>query len=248
VLTRSSGVLLVVVCLAYAWVRRGTAGRVAASILLAVLALAPAALWSIRTSRLEGRPVFVHSLLFYNFWIGEGIDRHGAGDPPAGHWGRIIDETYARAGFDVAGKPRWYITLSPREAAELDTALAAAAAERVRTDPVGYGLRVVRGVGRFWIQGNSARRSAQYAIAVLPVLLLAAVGAAAVVRRSAAPDDLGRLWLGVLLLHNAAYAAVLPVVRMSVQVYPELAWLAAAGIAACARRAYRLGIARGRSR
>jgi hypothetical protein len=238
VLTRSSGIVLVLVSVAFGLARRGTGRRTAATAALAALALAPAAAWSVRTSLLEGRPVFVHSLVYYNFWIGEGIDRHGTGDPPAGNWGRIVAETYEHAGFDTGGAPRWYTTLAPREVARLETALAAAAATRIRTDPAGYGLRVARGIARFWFQATTARRSAQYLAAVLPVLVVAAVGAVAVLRRSAEapPDDLGRLFLAILLAHNLAYAAVLPVARMSVQVYPELAYLAAAGIAVAVHR------------
>jgi len=231
VLTRSSGLLVVAACVAFAVTLRGPgrAGPQAAPVLaLVVLALAPAVVWSVRTSRLEGRPVFVHSLLFYNFWIGEGMDRYGPGDAPGGAWGRIVQETYARGGFATGETPQWYGTLEPREAARLEMALAAEALERIRTDPVGYSLRVAKGIGRFWFQAGTARRSAQYLAAVLPVLVLALVGSAVVLRTR---DDLGRLFLLVLLLHDAAYAAVLPAARMSVQVYPELGYLAGAGAA-----------------
>ncbi len=43
--------------------------------LFALLALTPALVWSVRSSQLEGRPVFVHSLAAYNFWYGEALDR-----------------------------------------------------------------------------------------------------------------------------------------------------------------------------
>jgi hypothetical protein len=66
---------------------------------------------------------------------------------------------------------------------------------------------------------------------VIPVLALAAAG----VRRAAA-EPLGRALLLTLVVHNLAYAAVLPMARMSVQVYPALACLAGAGAARIAQR------------
>jgi hypothetical protein len=224
ILTRSTGVLALAACAAYGLAR----GRRGATALLVGVALVPALAWSARTSRLEGRPVFVHSLVFYNFWIGEGLDRHGPGPAPAGSWSRIVRETWERAGVESPGAPRWYGTLAPREAAAVERALAREASARVLGDPAGYALRVARGIGRFFFQASTVERSRQYLAAVAPVLLLAILGAAGVARRRSG-DGLGRLLLAILALHALAYAAILPAARMSVQIYPELAYLAGAG-------------------
>ena len=188
----------------------------------------PPLLWSVRSSRLEGRPVFVHSLIAYNFWVGEGFDRYGTGEPPGGNWTKIRDLVLSEGGVSDEHPERfWYGTLEPREAAELESKLAGAAMTRVTSDPLGYVWRSIKGLGRYWFQAQTATRSLQYLALALPVLLLALLG----VRPVLEGDTLGRLLLAMLVLHNVAYAAVLPMARMSVQVYPCLAYLAGAGAA-----------------
>ena len=99
--------------------------------------------------------------------------------------------------------------------------------------PGAFLARWGRGIYRYWFRAQSTHRTRQYALAVLPVLALAGLGAATL-RRGA--DDTGLLTalLAYVLLHNLAYAAVLPMARMSVQVYPAVACLAGLG-------AWRLG-------
>lgn len=229
-LARSTGILTLAACVV-AWLASRSRPRPALVVLLVALAVSPALAWSVRTSRLEERPVFVHSLLFYNFWVGEELDRLGPGPPPAGHQGAILDAVERRAGIDRPGPPRFYGTFEPREVAALERELGRQALERVTGDPLGYAARVLRGLWRFWVQAGTTRRTLQYALAVVPVLLVVLVGAVRVLRRGSR-DDPGRLLLGVLVLHALAYAAVLPAARLSVQVYPELGYLAGTGAAA----------------
>jgi len=242
-LSRASGILTLLVALGLAGaglaarnsgpersshgIRRG---RIATCALLVAVALPLPLAWSLRSSRLEGRPVFVHSLGAYNFWIGEGFDRFGAGDPPSGNYPSIVRFALSQAGpgFDAARFT--YRSLTPGRAAELDGKLAQAARDRIAADPVGYAARVARGVPAYWFRAQTSRRTLQYALVVAPVLLLAAIGVS-----SAARSPLGLQLLAALALHNLAYAAVLPAARMSVQVYPALAFLAGAGVSRLAR-------------
>jgi hypothetical protein len=237
ILARASGVLtLLVAGAALLGGRRDRGRRAGLAALLAGVALAPALAWSVRTSRLEGRPVFVHSLAAYNFWIGEGFHRMGAGEPPSGNYPEIVRFALARAGPDFAQEGFWYASLEPRRAAELERRLGAAARERLLRDPLGYAVRVVQGIPAYWFAAQTRARALQYAWVVVPVLVLAALG----VRRAAA-ESLGRLLLLTLVAHNLAYAAVLPAARMSVQVYPALACLAGAGAARIAQMRMRSG-------
>jgi hypothetical protein len=222
-LARASGVLTLLVALACSL--RALRGRVALGGMLLLVALVPPLAWSARSSALAGSPVFVHSLGAYNFWIGEGFDRFGAGPPPAGHYDRIVRFALEHAGSDFEQERFWYARLEPPRAAELDRRLARAARARVAGDPLGYALRVLRGLPAFWFGAQTEDRTRHYTLAVVPVLLLAAFGV-----RRAFGDPLGRLLLCTLLAHNLAYAAVLPMARLSVQVYAPLAYLAAQGV------------------
>lgn len=228
-LTRSTGLLtLLAALLVCLWL---PGSRLRHCLLLALIALTPPLLWSLRSSTLEGRPVFVHSLFFYNFWVGEGLDRYGAGEPPAGNWDRIVSDVYRQADWPTEGHALWYGTLEPRRMAELESRLGRAAVLRIRHDPLGYIGRCARGLFRFWFQAGTSRRTQQYLAVVLPVLFLAALGS----WKQAVPPGrrnlLGTLFLLTIVLHNVAYAVVLPAARLSVQVYPELAYLAGAGAA-----------------
>ncbi len=223
-LARASGILTLLAAVGYALWR--TPRKVALALLLAAVALLPPLVWSVRTSRLENRLVFVHSLAAYNFWIGEGFDRFGAGDPPAGNYSRIVQSALEEAGPDFADPRFWYASLSPVRSAQLEIRLARAARQRILGDPLGYLARVARGVPAFWFRGQTTRRTLEYTLAVAPLLLLGVLGI-----RGALADPLGRLLLCVLVAHNLAYAAVLPAARISVGVYPALAYLAGAGAA-----------------
>lgn len=227
-LTRASGLLTLVAALIVGLVPRKR--RAGLSLLLVAVALLPPLLWSVRTSRLEARPVFVHSLGAYNFWIGEGFDRYGAGEGPAGNWGEILPFVLAQAEIDGAeAQGFWYVELDPREAAALDSKLGRAAVERITRDPVGYVARWVKGLARYWYQAQTGRRSLQYLLVAVPVLLLAFAGIRRLRAAGGARDPLGSLLLLAVVLHNVAYAALLPTARMSVQVYPAIAYLAGAG-------------------
>lgn len=210
---------------------RSRGRRAALAALLAIVALVAPLAWSVRSSRLEGRPVFVHSLAAYNFWIGEGFWRFGAGAPPSGNYPRIVSFALEQAGPEFRQPKFWYASLEPRRAAELDRRLAAAARRRIASRPFDYLARVASGIPTYWFGAQTRARTLQYAVAVVPVLLLATCG----IRRAAA-QPLGRMLLVSLVAHNLAYAAVLPAARMSVQVYPALACLAGAGAAAIVDR------------
>jgi hypothetical protein len=228
-LARASGLLTLFVAIVYMlWRGRG---KFVLGVILAAVALLPPLGWSIRTSRLEDRPVFVHSLGAYNFWIGEGFDRFGTGKPPSGNYPRIVRFALSQAGPEFEDERFWYAGLEPLRAAELDARLAHAARQRIADDPLGYARRVLEGIPAFWVRAMTTSRTLQYAVAVVPVLLLAALGIRSVLR-----DPLGVQLLLVLAAHNLAYAAVFPAARMSVQVYPALAYLAGAGAAASLRR------------
>jgi hypothetical protein len=229
-LSRSTGLLTLFAVLVHGASLRWRPFRKYA--LLVTVALLLPLLWSVRASRLEGRPVFVHSLLAYNFWVGEAFEVYGAGPPPAGNWGEILDYARARAG-PAAPDPSgfWYGALDPHDLARFDSELGRAAIRHVAQDPLGYLGRVMRGLGRFWFQAQTARRSLQYLAAVLTMLFLACVGGYGVLRPGATDATLGKLFLLTIMLHNVAYAAVFPMARFSVQVYPEVAYLAGAGVA-----------------
>jgi hypothetical protein len=91
-------------------------------------------------------------------------------------------------------------------------------------------MRFLRGLYRFWIQAQSTPRTIQYGISFVVVLALAlpALRPAAVRREAADMIFLGSVWM--IVVHNVAYAAILPVARFSVQVWPEVAWLLAVGV------------------
>ena len=87
-LVRATGILFLLALVIAALWTRAPAGRTLA---LAALALVPALAWSVRSSALEGRPVFVHSLGAYNFWMGEASARYGfAPDPGGGARRRLL--------------------------------------------------------------------------------------------------------------------------------------------------------------
>jgi len=228
-LSRASGLLTLFVAIVYMlWRGRN---KFVLGVILAAVALVPPLAWSVRTSRLEDRPVFVHSLGAYNFWIGEGFDRFGAGNPPSGNYPDIVRFALSQAGPEFEDERFWYAGLEPHRSAELDSRLARAARQRIADDPFGYARRILEGIPAFWVRAMTTSRTLQYAVAVVPVLLLAAFGI-----RRVLGDPLGMQLLLVLAAHNIAYAAVFPAARMSVQVYPALAYLAGAGAAAVFRR------------
>ncbi len=229
-LARPSGLLTLAAWGLVVALRERARWREALAVLL--LALVPAAAWSVRSSRLEGRPVIVSSLTFYNFWLGEARDRLGPETRRGEHFlekTRMILEAGGMAHRDPRGF--WYGQLTPREIARMEPALRAAALDRIRRDPAGYLARFVRGLGLFWVGAETVTRQRQYLLAVPPVLLLALLGALAGWRRDRfRRDPLAALALATIVLHWLAFAAIVPFARYSVAVYPHLAWLAAAGV------------------
>ena len=224
ILTRSTGLLflLIVVILGF-WPRRQRRGL---TVLVVVVALLPPLLWSYRSSQLEGRFVFVHSLMAYNFWIGEGFDRYGYGWTDPDTWPRVVESLGAVGDLSPERLHNFYYPdLTPTETATLETKLQRAAVNRIVADPFGYARRVVRGVYRFWIQAQSTQTTTWHTFTVLPLLCLALF---AVLRMFSGTLPQERIIVAAILvigLHNICYAGVLPMARFSVQVYPELAWL-----------------------
>ncbi len=231
ILTRNSGVMMLGIALAAYGRRLGArrAGGAALALCLAV-ALAPALGWSWRSSRLEGRPVFVHSLLWFNWWIGEGVDRGGAGAVRVEDWQRGIRLVLEKSGMTHPDPTRYlYYQLTPAQSAAMERALARAAWEHIAADPMRYAARVARSLWGYWVIGGSPARTLQYMVVVVPLLLLAAAGAVAGGRSrdGRSPD----WWLCVtaIVLNWVAVACVFPMARLSLHVYPEVAWLAAGG-------------------
>ena len=230
-LARATGILTLGAAAGLALARRPR--RPALLALLAVVALLPPLAWSVRSSRLEGRFVFVHSLGAYNFWLGEAFDRFGKQGEGGAGWGEAKRFALAQAGRSGDEAVRfWYGDLTPRQAAELDSGLARSAWDRIVRDPAGYLARFGRGLAFFWYRAETIHsRSLQYLIVALPVLILSVAGAAASIRRGGDGASLAALLVTFILLHNVAYAATIPMARMSMQVYGALAYLAGAAFA-----------------
>jgi len=234
---RSTGILTVFAIVLAAPLLAGTRIRLALGI--AIFALVPPALWSARSSLLEGRPVWVHSLAAYNFWVGEAFDRHGSGWNDARRWQAAVDLLVEQGGIAPEQRAGFhYANLTPRDVAAMETTLQKAAARLIQEQPLRYLGRCARGLYRFWIQSQSRARTIQYAVVVVPLLALAAIGTGRLLRGDP-PEAIGVLCLGVIVLHNIAYAMILPMGRFSVEVCPHTAWLAAAGSAALLTRVRR---------
>lgn len=230
ILTRSVAVLALLGIVVIECRRRPAAPRLLA--LLAVVALLPPIFWSIRTSRLEGRPVFVHSLAAYNFWVGEGFQRYGHGWARPGTWAKVTDLLEKTGDIPDAGeRPFHYSDLDPEQAAKMERSLGRAAVAWVLRNPLSYAWRVLNGLWRFWAQAQSPARTAQYALLILPALLFALP---AVLPGRGSPlrnDPLGATCVLTIATHMLAYALLMAMARCSVQVFPHVAWLLAAGVA-----------------
>ncbi|RMF75663.1 MAG: hypothetical protein D6738_03350 [Acidobacteria bacterium] len=194
--------------------------------LLVLFALIGPAFWSIRSSRLAGTPVFVHSLAYYNIWMGIAHDRAGIGRSWQETW-RAERAILGRLAPDIMGADgtRGYATLSPLDTATLERRLAAALARDLKRHPAQHLLRGARGLLRFWWQAQTQGRTRQYFLAQAPLLVLTLVGLCTYFCRrqqhAAHPLlDAFALWL---LATNIAYAWTLPMARMSVQVLPATA-------------------------
>jgi hypothetical protein len=205
-----------------------------AAIIVLLTASIPVAAWSIRSSLLEQRPVLVHSLVGYNFWFGEALYLRGTGSGET-------RETAVAMMAEKAEMPRlrdpgfWYARLTPAETSQMERRLLRAAWQRLIDQPGSYIKRCAWGVLRFWVGAEMTRRSMQYALVGIPLVLFAIIGVAQQLSRSRPDPVVFPLALSILL-HNLAYAATWPMARMSVQIYPALAYLSAIGIYAIMQR------------
>ncbi|HEX5045404.1 MAG TPA: hypothetical protein VFV75_21110 [Candidatus Polarisedimenticolaceae bacterium] len=225
-LTRATALLFLVALGAVALLSRASWRR---ALLVACVALLPALVWSLRASRLEGRVVFVHSMAAYNFWLGEAQDRFGLPSDPGSIREHAVPLMVREAGVGAAEAERLWYTQSPEQTGELERKLGGAAGRRILHDPLGYGARVARGLIRFWISGTTRSTTLAYAAVVLPFLSLVLVGA--LHSRESPRDPLLSAVLLAAALHALFYAAVCPMARYSVAVYPACALLAARGLA-----------------
>lgn len=231
-LTRSSGLLTLVAIVLLALLDRPRRRGLVTLVLVAMLAILPALAWSVRTSRLEQRPVFVQSLVGYNFWLGEGFHRFGTERTRGEHYLARIELILEKAGLDPndAGTFHWP-SITPAQSARMEPLLQRAALHHVLDDPLNYAHRVLIGIYGFWTRAATIERTWQYRLLTLPFLLLAAWGAASALRNRNRPDRLAQLALLTILLHNLAYAAIVAMARNSVQVYPALGYLVGLGVA-----------------
>ena len=227
-LSRSTGLLtLVGLSLAVVCASRRLWRRLA---VVLVIALIPAIIWSIRSSRLEHRPVVIQSLVAYNFWLGEGFDRFGTNELRGVSRRLSMELIFDEAGLDKSRLDRfWWIQLTPGECASIERRLSHEAWKRITDDPSGYLGRVARGLLRFWFGGESALPSRVYVFTAMPVILLALLGAARWISGRISADPLAWAALATILLNMLAYAATIPMARYSVAVYPEMAYLAGMG-------------------
>ena len=234
ILTRANGILTLIGAIAALAAARApewgsTARRARLAAVVATLALVPALGWSVRSSRLEGRPVFVHSMLWYNFWLGEAIDREGpTRSRGEGYRSRQTLIAEAAGMPELARSRFWWGELTPRRMAEMERRLAATALQRIADEPLSFAWRCARGLADYWFRAETVTRSWQYAAAAAPVVLLALVGAAIGWRPQEA-DPTARACLLVAAMQCIASAPIIPMARYSVQVYPELAYLAGRG-------------------
>ncbi len=206
--------------------------------LVAAIGLVPALGWSVRTSVLEGHPVFVQSLTWYNFWLGEGFDRFGREQAKGEFYRQRIELIFETAGLPPPDLNRWWWgQLTPAQLRELEPRLRARAQEYVARHPLRYAARVLRGIAGFWVRGETGYRTRTYVVAVLPLLLLAAIGIARRAGR-ASPDELARVFLWSLVLQTVGYALLAPMARYSVQVYPALTYVAALAVANYGQRTF----------
>jgi hypothetical protein len=235
-LTRPTAAIAVVAIGIAALVELGDRRRLRGALLL--LALIPSLAWSVRSSRLEGRPVFVNSLLAYNFWLGEAQARAPVGAGSGSLRSEALRLMADEGGYAPAKAPGfWYGSLAPPETARMETALTAGALDLIGSHPVRYLGRVVRGLGSFWFQADSLATSLLYGAFLVPLIGLAVLG---LVRGARAREGLVVAAFGIVAAHNVFYASTVPAARSAVQLVPLLAFLAGIAIAGRGARSDRL--------
>ena len=236
-LTRPTGLAVAALVIAWTLATCGRAKglRVAAAIALAVAL--PAAGWAVRSSRLAGAPTYIEALPGYNFWLGEADARFGFASGFGEARARAHALIAAEAGAVRAAAPGFrYADLTPPELHAFDATLKRAAIERVEAAPLAYARRCLSGLLWFWIRAEAKARTIQYAIVALPLVALAAIGWRRAARGGAGNALPVRLAAAVVILHVVAYAAICPMARYSVEVYPTMAYFAGIGCASLARR------------
>jgi 4-amino-4-deoxy-L-arabinose transferase-like glycosyltransferase len=222
------GVLLFLMAF-HLWIKPRRWLSCAVTLVVAAAILAP---WTWRTSALVGRPTVVESLAGYNFWLGSAADRYGF----ASGYGQARERAHAlmaeEAGADEVLSPAFrYPTLSPRQARELDDKLRGAAWRSIASRPFAYAARCGSGLLWFWIRAETAQRTIQYALVALPLIAMGLFGLRKLsARPDPAPLPVG-LVVAIILAHLLVYAAICPMARYSVQVYPLVCYLAGAGFA-----------------
>jgi 4-amino-4-deoxy-L-arabinose transferase-like glycosyltransferase len=219
-MTRATALVVLVAIVALCFWSRPR--RVLAGAVVVIVAASLLGAWTWRTSSLVGRPAFVESLAGYNFWLGEAADRFGF----AGDFGRARERAHelmaAEAGTPETRSPSFhYVTLAPRDAREFDEKLVRAGVRSIATRPLAYARRVAAGLFWFWVRAETATRTLQYALVALPLVALGLFG----LSRSSS-----RLLLLIVVAHVVVYAAICPMARYSVQLYPLLCYLAGIGI------------------
>lgn len=204
------GVLAVLVVMGLA---AGARARRAA-IVMAIVAAIPIGGWAVRTTSLAGAPTIVESLAGYNYWLGETADRYGF-RPGFAESRRLAHALmHVDPGFH-------YAALTPPEAHALDARLSRDARRSIREAPFHFAKRLLTGLLWYWIRGESVSRTIQYAAVALPVVVLGVLGF-----RSRPREVPMVLIVAVVLLHVVVYAALCPMARYSVQLYPWLSYLA----------------------
>ena len=191
--------------------------RVRAAATVALIGAVLLGAWTVRTSALAGRTVFVESLVGYNFWLGEAAHRYGFAANFGEARARAHELMAEQAGVDTRSPSFYYGTLGPREADRFDEQLSDAAVKLVTAAPFNYLKRCAGGMFWFWVRAETKARTVQYSLVALPLVGLGLLGL----------YKTGSRWFTfVVLAHLIIYAALCPMARYSVQLYPLLCYLA----------------------
>ena len=205
--------------------------RILSSAVLAIVVFGVVGAWAWRTSALVGRPTVVESLAGYNFWLGAAADRYGFAPSFGDARERAHELMAVEAGTPETRSPSfWYATLSPREASEFDRKLLSAGFRSVRERPGAFARRCGAGIFWFWIRAETASRTLQYALVALPLVALGLFGITKLLSRDVHAALPTALVAATIVWHVLIYAAICPMARYSVQVYPLMCYLAGAGI------------------
>ncbi|GEM_PF-5313250 len=209
-------------------------------VIILIIALVPAGIWSWRTSRLEGRPVYMHSLTAFNFWIGEAHHRYGFANTWEETRRRELRLVFEHGGLDDEKILSFsHAALEPKAVAHLEKRLQSEAIDHVLHHPLNYAYRGLHGIYRFWVAAQTKPWPPAYVLPIVVFVLLVMLGSVRILRERAAVDRLAVALLLAVVLHNLAYAAVLPTAKMSAQIYPSAAYLAGIGAAVIARLSVR---------